>query len=314
MHDVKKGKTKDNFKCLPISIRLGMRPWIAVAYSAPVAAAMAVFLIYPIGQVSFSDEMLLGKKLPRLYDKLRYGKSLYACFTTPKVKKLSRVERKLKSETCLNEKSLCTRSSKSKDNFVPNRTLTCREKGNIIPPKQPGLYSILCIANDWRYYGESSNVSGRLASHRSMLCRKIHPNQGLQNDFNMYGFQHFSFQVLYIGSEWAKRDVRLGKETELIVLDRSRCYNILEDIHTRPHAKNPFWGRLHTPETKRRISQALKNPPSHILGVALSVKGKVYPSYSEASRQTGISRKTLRKKVKDPNVSDFFLVKHSGKV
>ncbi|KAJ3668596.1 hypothetical protein LUZ60_018891 [Juncus effusus] len=35
--------------------RLGMRPWIAVAYSAPVAAATAVFLIYPIGQGSFSD-------------------------------------------------------------------------------------------------------------------------------------------------------------------------------------------------------------------------------------------------------------------
>ena len=32
-----------------------MRPWIAVAYSAPVAAATAVFLIYPIGQGSFSD-------------------------------------------------------------------------------------------------------------------------------------------------------------------------------------------------------------------------------------------------------------------
>jgi hypothetical protein len=31
-----------------------MRPWIAVAYSAPVAAATAVFLIYPIGQGSFS--------------------------------------------------------------------------------------------------------------------------------------------------------------------------------------------------------------------------------------------------------------------
>jgi photosystem II P680 reaction center D1 protein len=33
-----------------LSYRLGMRPWIAVAYSAPVAAATAVFLIYPIGQ------------------------------------------------------------------------------------------------------------------------------------------------------------------------------------------------------------------------------------------------------------------------
>ncbi|KAK8935474.1 Photosystem Q(B) protein [Platanthera zijinensis] len=30
-----------------LSFRLGMRPWIAVAYSAPVAAATAVFLIYP---------------------------------------------------------------------------------------------------------------------------------------------------------------------------------------------------------------------------------------------------------------------------
>ncbi|CAI9278298.1 unnamed protein product [Lactuca saligna] len=32
-----------------------MRPWIVVAYSAPVAVAIAVFLIYPISQGSFSD-------------------------------------------------------------------------------------------------------------------------------------------------------------------------------------------------------------------------------------------------------------------
>ncbi|KAM3699595.1 hypothetical protein ACJW31_05G037400 [Castanea mollissima] len=43
-----------------LSFRLGMRPWIAVAYSAPVAAATAVFLIYPIGQKSFSNGMPLG--------------------------------------------------------------------------------------------------------------------------------------------------------------------------------------------------------------------------------------------------------------
>ncbi|KAL3523360.1 hypothetical protein ACH5RR_016194 [Cinchona calisaya] len=38
-----------------LSFLLGMHPWIAVAYSAPVEAATAVFLIYPIGQGSFSD-------------------------------------------------------------------------------------------------------------------------------------------------------------------------------------------------------------------------------------------------------------------
>merc|ERR1711871_624320 len=43
-----------------LSYRLGMRPWIFVAFSAPVAAAAAVFLVYPIGQGSFSDGMPLG--------------------------------------------------------------------------------------------------------------------------------------------------------------------------------------------------------------------------------------------------------------
>ena len=43
-----------------LSYRLGMRPWIAVAFSAPVAAATAVLFIYPIGQGSFSEGMPLG--------------------------------------------------------------------------------------------------------------------------------------------------------------------------------------------------------------------------------------------------------------
>ena len=42
------------------SYRLGMRPWIFVAFSAPVAASAAVFIVYPIGQGSFSDGMPLG--------------------------------------------------------------------------------------------------------------------------------------------------------------------------------------------------------------------------------------------------------------
>jgi len=42
------------------SFRLGMRPWIFVAFSAPVVAAAAVLVVYPIGQGSFSDGMPLG--------------------------------------------------------------------------------------------------------------------------------------------------------------------------------------------------------------------------------------------------------------
>lgn len=43
-----------------LSYYLGMRPWIFVAYLAPVSAAFAVFLVYPVGQGSFSDAMPLG--------------------------------------------------------------------------------------------------------------------------------------------------------------------------------------------------------------------------------------------------------------
>lgn len=39
---------------------MGMRPWIAVAYSAPAAALTSVLLVYPIGQGSFSEGMALG--------------------------------------------------------------------------------------------------------------------------------------------------------------------------------------------------------------------------------------------------------------
>ena len=43
-----------------LSYREGLRPWIATAFSAPVAAATAVLLVYPIGQGSFSEGLPLG--------------------------------------------------------------------------------------------------------------------------------------------------------------------------------------------------------------------------------------------------------------
>jgi photosystem II P680 reaction center D1 protein len=43
-----------------LSYRLGMRPWISLTFTAPVAATLSVLLIYPIGQGSFSSGMPLG--------------------------------------------------------------------------------------------------------------------------------------------------------------------------------------------------------------------------------------------------------------
>lgn len=174
------------------------------------------------------------------------------------------------------------------DNSVPNR---------IQPRKQPGIYMVRCSQNDWRYYGESSNVSGRLASHRSLLNRQIHPNTALQVDWNTYGSKSFEFTVLFMGETWDQPLIRRGKELELIVLDRALSYNIFEG--SRSGENNPFWGKIQTPETKKKISEALKGRPNDKLGRTISVKGVVYPSLAEASRQTGIARKTLRKRLNE---------------
>lgn len=214
------------------------------------------------------------------------------------------ITRKSRLETCLNGKTpfksgyfkLNCLKKENEDNSVPNR---------ILPRKQPGIYMVHCIKNDWRYYGESSNVSGRLASHKSLLNRKIHPNKHLQKDWDLYGLCFFEFIVLYMGEKWTEKHIRRGKETELIILDRTQCYNILED-ESRPGELNPFWKRLHTPETKEKIKQALKNRPNDLLGRKVSIRGVEYPSIAEASRQTNIARKTIRKKIEDQNEKFFF--------
>lgn len=188
--------------------------------------------------------------------------------------------------------------NEKKHNSVPNQ---------LYPRKQPGLYMIRCVVNDWRYYGESSNVSGRLSSHKSLLNRQIHFNKCLQHDWNNYGQSMFEFIVCFMGLHWAEPHVRRAKETELIVLNRDLAYNILEDT-SRPGEKNPFWKRLHTVESKKKISQALKNRPNDLLGLKISIKGKTYPSIAEASRQTNISRKTIRNKINNPTELEYYKI------
>jgi len=152
---------------------------------------------------------------------------------------------KKKSETCLNgkntfltsfvfKKQKTMSSLQSKQRFIAffceNQTDVLKHNSvpnQLLPRKQPGLYMIRCGSNDWRYYG-ASNVSGRLASHKSLLNRTIHPNRGLQFDWDQYGEQDFDFIILFMGSQWEPY-IRRAKETEHIVLNRSLSYNVLED-------------------------------------------------------------------------------------
>lgn len=64
--------------------------------------------------------------------------------------------------------------------------------------KEPSIYIITNNANGKIYIGSAKNYSFRINSHKSKLKRNVHTNKHLQNAWNKYGEQNFSFSILEI--------------------------------------------------------------------------------------------------------------------
>lgn len=211
--------------------------------------------------------------------------------------------------TCLNGESLG--SLENQDNPVLNRMFE-------VFPALPGLYMIHCLKNDWRYYGETSNLQARKSSHKSKLHRRIHENFDLQKDYNSFGSNVFQYTILHIGTEWQNAALRKKKELDYIVLNQTLAYNIYFD--NREGQMNPFWGRMHSEEAKQAMSDSRKGTPNDQLGRTIFipsnqsnrrgdngrfVQGGKFPSIAEASRQTGFSRKLIRERLLSSDFPDW---------
>lgn len=321
-----------------------MRPWIAVAYSAPVAAATAVFLIYPIGQGSFSDGMPLGisgtfnfmivfqaehnilmhpfhmlgeRNASPLVHSLYFGTLIGFVVPQNLLAEKGRFETRLNGGSSKESVSslffynvnrndchkLYCDNSNSENSKVPETLLSKASTNNPVPnriaPRQlPGVYMILCLANNKRYYGESTNISSRLSQHKSKLRRNIHEVPELQRDWNLYGESFFEFSTLFLSRDCDKAQ-RESLELEYITRHYDFCYNkFFKD--SRKKENNPFWARKHSEETRKQISKS-RAENSMPEGLAIMLKGEKYPSISEASRQTNHSRDTIRRWLNDPD-------------
>ncbi|BDA51907.1 hypothetical protein COCOBI_pt-2100 (chloroplast) [Coccomyxa sp. Obi] len=200
------------------------------------------------------------------------------------------------------------RSPRKMDNSVLTKSTAWDQESPLEARKLPGLYMIHCLANDYRYYGESDNVSGRIASHKSMLRRKIHPNMVLQSDWNRFAEDSFKFVVLYLGEDWAARKARLEMESGLILKDVERVYNCFDSFETGTGERNPFYKRRHSEKTKALQSLAKKGIPNDLLGKKISIDGQRFPSVAEAGRALGHARKTIRIRLNSPEYPDWFTI------
>ncbi len=260
---------------------------------------------------AFSDGMPLGKVFAPLFTIVKpiVGRLIWSRnFLFARGFSFYLFPRKEKLETHLNGGTLfqVQEDSNFDESFFHSRSnkrenpVSNQNQNRLQPKKQPGLYMIRCVLNDKRYYGESTNVSGRLASHKSYLKRNIHPCRELQHDFQTYGIDQFEFVVLFMGPSWQNREDRLVRESMLILQDRQLCYNFLTNKNSKPKEKNPFWGKTHSEETKKLIGDSMRNIPKDALGKPIQLNGEIYPSLAEASRRTGMARKTIRQKLNDP--------------
>lgn len=160
--------------------------------------------------------------------------------------------------------------------------------------KNAGVYSIVHLESGRRYIGSTKSFHYRMLTHRATLNKGAHDNRVLQEAWNLYGKEAFSFEILEIVLD---KDLRI--EREQYWMDFYRAVELGFNIGTS--AVNPMLGNTHTPEARekirqkalgRKMSESTKQGISKVTkGVPKVSKRKVNPKtplYIQYAKETGI--------------------------
>jgi GIY-YIG catalytic domain len=188
-----------------------------------------------------------------------------------------------------NKQSLFSETKLESSKYISNLQSSLDKSSNplnLFNAYGPGIYEIRCTENGKRYIGEAINVLDRLAKHTRNLEKGVADCPQLQLDWNLFGSSKFEGVVLYIGSEWADREVRLKKELEII-----SSYSPSEIYNSHPDS----------------IKKNMQN-----YRIICEIEGNIYQSIAEASRATGERESKIRAKLFSnfPNYKVLDKIKH----
>lgn len=190
-----------------------------------------------------------------------------------------------------------------------------------------GVYIIINDITKHFYIGSSINVNRRLSHQFGCLKRGVNPCDRLQENFDQYGYENFSFYILYKHDSESfirKKEMELlvdNHENDLLlntttenntwVHDRNRLKvssykkKISELGKTRIGKANSFYGKSHTEKTKKKLSELHKgkdNPNCHRSVVA---DGKFYKSIKSVMSEYSIKQSTAYYRLESKNYTNW---------
>ena len=175
-----------------------------------------------------------------------------------------------------------------------------------------GIYKIYCKENNRTYIGSSNNIERRFKEHISNLKNNRHINNYLQNSWNKYGEDSFSFTIITVCYEQERFkleqfyiDITKNLFNHVLQIENSHYKKRFISDETLSKMKQSQNKRLWTKEQKdistETISKyrhlAIEKTSKKIIVTIEGIQTE-FPSINEASRILKIDTKTIRKKLK----------------
>lgn len=170
--------------------------------------------------------------------------------------------------------------------------------------KTPSIYKITNKVTGMFYVGSARRTGDRLRTHKALLVKRKHPNYKIQKDFNLHGWDSFSFEILEL------------IEDVSIIFDKEQYYlDTLKPTYNIALSTKHFWaGSKHSEETKLKMSKARKTgrPTKREIRKSIGTQkkllfGEFNPFYGKThTEETKSKLSNFRKGTK---VAEYHLVK-----
>lgn len=143
-----------------------------------------------------------------------------------------------------------------------------------------GVYCITCLVNQKVYVGQTGNIHRRWGNHRYDLRYGVHKNKYLQTEWDLYGEDKFSFNIL---EECSRTDLQAKEKEWIDKYDSAKVlkgFNYLLDISREKQEESNI------PSGNRKGKQVEVYKGEEFMGT--------YESVIECAKQMNINKRRIQ--------------------